>query len=365
MNPVPVALLGGTGLSGRVLYSILSSHPTFKCVSIIGSSASEDRRFEEVWEEKEKKLEEIHQNVGYERLPFPSNSDAGCVRPMTFETFLSSHTPTSVKFVFSTISPSLGFLETRLTSIGFTVVSISPHGRLPSNTFVIEHSLSSLPLAPASLYKSPNCVVCGLTPVLSCLVSNLRPLGLEVSGLTITTMQSLTGRGDSPYDTELCVGNMLPVGQIEDTEQYITSELNGLFGFSSSMSVDVRCYRGGAARCHLIDLRVLVGGLFVEDIHVQTDDVKKWCEEYDPCKEYYDLARTVGVHTTKAENTPIHFSSNKTGMLQSSVKGMTVVVTNLAVEKKMIKMTVMVDNLMKGAAGAQEAKNQDPTPSVP
>jgi aspartate-semialdehyde dehydrogenase len=180
---------------------------------------SEGRRFEEIWEEKEKKLRELHRNVGYECLPFPSSSNDGAVRPVAFEAFLSLHTPSSVKFVFSTIAPSLGFLETRLTCQGFTVVSISPHGRLPSNTFVLEHSLASLPMAPMPLYKSPNCVVCGLTPVLSCLVSNLHLIGLEVSGLTVTTMQSLTGRGDSPYDSELCVGNMLPVGQIEDTEQ--------------------------------------------------------------------------------------------------------------------------------------------------
>jgi aspartate-semialdehyde dehydrogenase len=93
-----------------------------------------------------------------------------------------------------------------------------------------------------------------------------------------------------------------------------------------------------------------VGG--IKDLQVQPDDVKKWCENYNPCKEYYDLASKAGVHTTKAEKTPIHFSSNKTGMLQSSVKGMAVVVTNLAIQENTIKMTVMVDNLIKGAAGA-------------
>jgi len=50
-------------------------------------------------------------------------------------------------------------------------------------------------------------------------------VGLEITGVTITTIQSLTGRGDSPYESSLCVGNMLPVGKLEETEKFIALEV--------------------------------------------------------------------------------------------------------------------------------------------
>jgi len=61
------------------------------------------------------------------------------------------------------------------------------------------------------------------------------------------------------------------------------------------------------------------------------------------------------VHTQQAAepgSKPIRYSPDKTGVPQSLIKGMEVVVTNLDVQGRTIKATVMVDNLVKGAAGA-------------
>ena len=155
--------------------------------------------------------------------------------------------------MISTVAPSLGHIEDAMVSLGYTLISISPHSRSPSNTFVLERNV---PKSPLGAYKSPNCVACGLTPVLAAMFSNAGEGAVE--RLTVTTLQSLTGRGDSPYPSELCVGSTLPVGKVEETEGYLVSELAGMFSAEegSGPKVDVRCYRGGALRGHLIDLRV-------------------------------------------------------------------------------------------------------------
>ena len=230
-----------------------------------------------------------------------------------------------------------------MVDLGFTVVSISPAGRDPSNTFVLERSAPSVPLG---LYKSPNCVACGVTPVLAAVYANAP----SVESVTVTTLQSLTGRGDSPYDSELCVGSTLPVGKIEETEEYLKSELGGLFPGPDGgpLPIDVRCYRGGALRGHLVDLRISLSSAS-SDIDEST--VVRWLEGFDPLRSYTSEAAKAKFALTTTSR-PIRVDLAPTGVLQSSVLGMQVVVTNLDVSSSCVKCTVLVDNLVKGAAGA-------------
>ncbi|GMH90572.1 hypothetical protein TL16_g11806 [Triparma laevis f. inornata] len=346
------------GLSGRHTFSLLHKHPHFTVAHIIGSPASAGIPFFETWTNKEAKLQAHHSALNYEPLPPPPHRPVHgetLPTPTTFETFLQLHTPSSIKYIISTVAPSLAtHLETHLSSLGFTIITISPANRTPLNTFVLERSLPSSPL---QIYASPNCVACGVTPVLSAIYANA---GQDsINNITITTIQSLTGRGDSPYPSELCVGSMLPVGQLEETETYLQNELTGLFFSSSSTNshspnLDVRCYRGGALRGHMIDLRISLtpSSTLPDPTTLTSSTVISWLQSFDPLSSYHASARTSTYHIT-GSSPPILVSPSPNGVLQSSVVGMQVVVTNVSVTSSgCIRCTVIVDNLIKGAAGA-------------
>ena len=350
---VPVCILGGTGLSGRAVYQMLCRHQIFDCQCIVGSPKSFGRPYADVWREKEERLVAAHGALGYEAMEFPRGSNPNPF-VMSFADFVSKHSPSSIEYVVSTISPALASLEEELVGLGFRVVSISPCGREPANTFVLERRVPSRPLP---LYKSPNCVVCGVAPVLAAIYERADSSWWSVDRVTVTTLQSLTGRGDSPYESSLCIGSTLPVGQVEETENYIANELCGLFGMSSGpapmggdkgASVDVRCYRGGAVRGHLVDLRVELSG----GASYTSAQVSSWFSSFDPLKEFKASCREQGFYLTGSDELPIRYEGSKWGASQRDVLGMQVIVTNLYCSGNCIKCTVLVDNLVKGAAGA-------------
>ncbi|GMI01468.1 hypothetical protein TrVE_jg10747 [Triparma verrucosa] len=351
--PVTVALLGGTGLSGRHTFSILHEHPSFTVKAIIGSEASANIPYIETWKKKESALESHHERLGYVSQPPPPHRPVhgeNLPVPMTIQTFLQSFSPSTIRYVISTVAPSLGHIESTLSSLNFTVITISPANRSPANTFVLEHKI---PRSPLRVYASPNCVACGVAPVLSAICNNAAPKQ-TVTHVTITTIQSLTGRGDSPYPSSLCINNILPVGQIEETETYLKSELSGLFSSSSSdpPEFDVRCYRGGALRGHVIDLRVSLSDQQPRQAKLTASTVVSWLESFDPLSSYHASASFSSFHFT-GSSPPILVSPSPTGVLQSSVTGMQIVVSNVDVsDSGCIRCTIVVDNLMKGAAGA-------------
>ena len=72
---------------------------------------------------------------------------------------------------------------------------------------------------PRQLFKSPNCVVCGTS---LCAEALRRKFGLRE--LTVTTMQSISGRGDAMYSGDRIVNNVMPL------HNSIRDELRELLG---------------------------------------------------------------------------------------------------------------------------------------
>ena len=69
-------------------------------------------------------------------------------------------------------------------------------------------------------------------------------------------------------------------------------------------------------------------------------------------KSYRSSALLSGVKVSTYDGPPIRFVRSPTGCVQSSVTGMRVAVTNLDCGPGTLRCTVVVDNLVKGAAGA-------------
>jgi aspartate-semialdehyde dehydrogenase len=144
------------------------------------------------------------------------------------------------------------------------VFSISPHARFEFRNplSVPEANPEVLRLAVAnsfenpewdstSLVKSPNCVTCGVAIALRALDAKFG----GVCDVSITTFQSLSGRGDAKYPKELVMGNVYPLkGTVERTGEYQKAELRRIM--PSIGKISIAAYRVPVQKGHLVDIRV-------------------------------------------------------------------------------------------------------------
>ena len=100
------------------------------------------------------------------------------------------------------------------------------------------------------LVKSPNCVSCGVSVVLKALDD-----AYGVVGVSITTFQALSGRGDAKYDPELVVGNVYPLrNTVERTDEYQRKELMRIFPLLKRCAVSA--HRVPVQNGHFVDLKL-------------------------------------------------------------------------------------------------------------
>ena len=167
-----------------------------------------------------------------------------------------------VKYVVSAIAPSLGHIEDALQAAGIAVFSISPHARqVPRNPLIIPEAngdelLHAIATAAAEdsdptipLVKSPNCVTCGTSVVLKALDATY-----GVVGVSVTTFQALSGRGDAKYDPGLVVGNVYPLaGTVEKTDEHQRKELLRIF--PNIVRCAVSAHRVPVQTGHFVDVK--------------------------------------------------------------------------------------------------------------
>lgn len=67
----PVGILGGTGLVGRALAAKLMEHPLYSLGPVLGSSATAGKPLTEVWETKEKALQDHYGAALWKAVPCP------------------------------------------------------------------------------------------------------------------------------------------------------------------------------------------------------------------------------------------------------------------------------------------------------
>jgi aspartate-semialdehyde dehydrogenase len=350
---VPVGILGGTGLVGRVLARYLTKHPYFSCGPIVGSARSAGTSFEQIWNEKEEALSAHYGEELWEAdHAFPEALKGIIVSSL--DELLDS----DCKYVISAIAPKLGFLEDKLIANGCTVASISPYKRQENILCVLEANHEALKasleaklqalkqietgLPPGVMIKSPNCVCCGSTVILRALSDAFKGLG-EVS---VTTMQSLSGRGDAMYPHDLVVGNVYPLGgAAEPTEMLIGEELKSVLQDRVG-NISVKAYRVSVQRGHLVDIRVKTKRA-VNDV----EEVYSALEAFNPLETYnlptVPLSPIYCVREGGCPRPRTHFA----GELGD---GLSITVGNVKVNDGVfdITLSLVVDNLAKGAYAA-------------
>jgi aspartate-semialdehyde dehydrogenase len=308
--------------------------------------------------------------------------------------------------VISAVAPRLGFLEDKLKDAGITVVSISPYKRQESALCVLEANHAALrdqlvtaleeqvqkkdaEVAPAAaaaaaaasptpadiaarisaalpqplpLVKSPNCVCCGTSTVLSGLSAAFG----KMDNVSVTTFQSLSGRGDSKYPAELVVGNVFPLrSTTEPTEELIGEELATVLRDQLTAgrdSVSVAAYRVSVQRGHLVDVRVRFedSAGFRARLAEAGDDKASRMEVVYAALEQYRPLEAFREHLPSVPEQPIIVDRGagcprpKSHHLGCDSGGFSVTVGNAkCIDGPYdVCLSLVVDNLVKGALGA-------------
>ena len=327
---IEIGVLGATGLVGRHLALELQKHPFIRIKYFIGSELSIGKKYKDVWIKKENKLCAHYPNLWKNPLPFPNTLDSVIIHSL--DEFLNS----DCNYIISTVSAANGYLEDMILEQGKTVISISPYKRCSDESClgVINVNNSKIQSYTGKLYKSPNCVVCGSSIALAALE---KTYGL--TEISVTTFQSLSGRGDALYDTDRVLNEVYPLRTLpETTEENIREELAFLFKAKTSVSA----YRVSVQRGHLIDIRCKL-----KRKPSTIEEVEAVFKNYNPIKDE-------GVALNSIKDSPAIIVQNcpqPRNFVTMDENGVSILVGNVKLDDDIwdINMTVCVDNVTKGA----------------
>ena len=213
MAPIPVGILGATGMVGQQFIALLANHPWFKVEYLGASERSAGKAFKDAaaW-----------------RLPSPLPDD---VARRVVEAATPGHAP---KLVFSGLDSSVaGEIEGAFAEAGHIIVSNSRNYRMEQHVplLIAEVNADHLKLLDAQaahgwkgrILTNPNCA----TVVLAMALAPLRQFGLKTT--IITTLQAISGAGYPGVPSWDILGNVIPhIGGGE--EEKIETETKKILG---------------------------------------------------------------------------------------------------------------------------------------
>lgn len=315
---------------GRRLAALLVNHPHFELKMLVGSDARSRDSYRAVWEAKERALQS-HYGTFWKQYPFPAELEG--MRVSSFEDLL--HSPCSI--VFSSIPERAGELEEELLASGKLVFSNSPHRRFDGRVALVVPEVNGLAIRDSRLIKNPNCVTSGLVLVLAPLAA-----AFGMREVVVTTYQSLSGRGDAKYATELVLSNVYPLhASSERTEEYILREVKKIMGISCPVSVT--CNRICVQEGHLVEVRV------------KTNKPIKSAQEVSSIFSTFNPLGTQGLYSSPKKPILVLSETGRPMPVQDAHYdgGMAIAVGNISVEDEIfdLRLTYVVNNLVRGAAG--------------
>ena len=352
----PLAIIGGTGYVGRSLALHLLGHPTFRLGAVVGSSATVGKPFSAVFEKKEEALAEHYGADLWKPMDFPAELMSARVCGVD-DVIERGECRTALSF----IAPEHGEIEDRLAAAGIKVFSISPHARFdPSNPLSVPEANPEV-LKDAvdkaagegfegdchSLVKSPNCVTCGVVVALKALDA-----AFGVEDVSVTTFQSLSGRGDAKYPRDVVMGNVYPLhGTVERTGEYQHGELKRIM--PDVKRVSVAAYRVPVQRGHLVDVRVRFGCAEKPTARA----VERALSSFDPLRDVplpSKPRRVIYVKPLDEEETGPRIGTPRPKDDHEYEGGMSVCVGNVVCEDELydVRFCLVVNNVVRGAWGA-------------
>lgn len=340
-----VAVLGATGMVGRRMVSLLLNHPQFVLSKVVGSPAAAAEPYKVVWEKKEDALQ---RHYGSFWRPFPIPEWVSRMRISSFEELLDAE----CMIIFSSIPERAGEFEEALLARGHTVFSNSPYRRFDPTVALVVPEVNGSALAGAQFIKNPNCVSSGLLLILAPIKARY---GLRE--VVVTTYQSLSGRGDAKYATDLVLGNIFPLhDSSEMTESNILGEVKKIMG--DGFPISVTCNRVCVQEGHFVEVRI------------KTQTPVGSSEEAANVLSTFNPLQNLPLHSNPKAPIVVLKEKGRPRPVQDAQHhgGMAIAIGNLTTQDEVfdLRLTYVVNNLVRGAAGAAllNAELQEASPAV-
>jgi aspartate-semialdehyde dehydrogenase len=331
MEPIPVAVLGATGMVGQRMVEALVRHPFFRVTALTGSERSVDKPYAEAatW-----------------RLAgdCPSRFSDWIVQPSTPEAM-----PAGTRIAFSALDSGVaGSIEEQFRAAGFAVVSNASNHRMdPDVPLVIPEvnpdHLSLVAGRRGFIVTNPNC---SIIPV----AMALAPLHARwpVEAATVATYQAVSGAGypgESAWDM---VGSVHPhAGNEEDKMAVEAQKILGTADRAAPFAVSARCVRVPVADGHLVAVHVRLKG------DPSPEDAKAAMREWTGnAPELPSSPRPLLVVSERRDRPSTRFDVDRGG-------GMTCTVGRVERCSVMgLKFFALAHNTVRGAAGAAIANGE-------
>jgi aspartate-semialdehyde dehydrogenase len=326
-----VAILGATGLVGRRLAELILQHEWFSIEMLVGSRESAGKPYEEVWNTKEALLADHYGRHFWRTRPFPQQLRGRTVS--SFEELLDSR----VDLVFSSIPERSGGLEQTLLDNGYMVFSNSPYRRFDPDVALIVPEANGATMQGHQLIKNPNCVTSGLSIILTAIDTHY---GLRE--ISVTTYQSLSGRGDAKYPVDLVLNNVFSLHKsAENTESYIAMEIKKILQTTTPISVS--CSRVDVQEGHYVDVRLKTNTA-----------IPSGQEASDLLREFNPLQK-LNLPTSPAVPLVVLSEPGRPRPREDAwhYNGMAIAVGNISTDDEVydLRLTYVVNNVVRGAAG--------------
>lgn len=323
MERYKVAVIGASGIVGQAFLHLLSDHPSFEVAFISASEAKSGSKY--------------HESVSWQ-LPFEMKDNIGSLRFNKMD--MSEIVKSGARFIFSALpTETAKEIETGLREKGLYVFSNSSAMRYEKDVPILipEANFDSLNLIEKQGFPSkgfiitnPNCCVSGLAVALA-------PLrDLDIQELYISTYQSISGAGYPGIPSLDIMNNAIPY--IKDEELKINIEIQKILEIKPK--IFATCVRIPTLFGHLETVWLKIGKKTTKD-----NLISKWNSF---------TIKKAGLHSSPPN--PIHYEDTDTFpqpkmAFNGSPMGMTVYIGKLKLIDDKVGFTLVVNNIIKGAAG--------------
>jgi len=325
MGKFKVSILGATGMVGQAFVLLLNDHPYFEVKHLVASDRREGKKYRDStrW-----------------LLPGKIPENVGELELESIDKFLGEKKNTENKIVFSALPSDVAAeVEPELSSSGYFVFSNASAMRYREDVPILipEANVDSISLIEKQgfpqagfVVTNANCSTTGLAVALA----PLRKFGIEQ--VFVSTYQSISGAGYPGIASLDILGNVLPY--IEGEEKKIQVELKKILGVSAE--VYPYCFRVPVDFGHLETIWVKF------EKQVNESDIREAWEELS--------GESFGIPTMPKK--PIayledSFNPQPRLAFAGDIPGMVVFTGRLRKENNMIGFVLLVNNIIKGAAG--------------
>jgi len=326
-----VAVLGATGVVGQVFLSLLTRHPWFEISVISGSDTRSDKYYKD----------EVHWV-----LPFPMPGAVGDLKLSALD--ISILEKKKVKFVFSALPNDVAQdIEPVLRERGFYVFSNAAVMRYDENVPILipEVNGESVKRIEAQGFPSKGFVITNANCTATGLVTALAPLRrFGIEEVFVSTYQSVSGAGYPGIPVLDILGNAIPF--IREEEEKIKIELKKMLEINPGVYA------------HCVRVPVLFGHL--ETVWLTFEKPVETRDILDAWRDFSFKSPYSNTILPSIPGQPVEYINNERFpqpqmSFWGTPPGMQVFTGRLRKEGRRIGFSLLVNNLVKGAAGGSVA----------